>query len=537
MKKTLGLLVAFATLGLSAFTPSADAQTPITTTRIISGAARPVWVGAPAGDRERLFVVEQNTRLIRIFKNGAFNATPFLNVSTVASFNNERGLLGLAFHPNYAQNGYFFVNYTGLNGATNIVRVKVSSDPDVADFSSGLVILNISQPFSNHNGGNIVFGPDGLLYIGMGDGGSANDPGCRAQNPAELLGKMLRIDVDTIDATGSYGIPPSNPFVGQPQYRPEIWQVGQRNPWRFSFDRLTGDMYIGDVGQDAREEISFQPAGVGGINFGWKVLEGNSCNSTASCAPGTPPCGSPVYTAPIHTYNHGVGGICSVTGGVVYRGCAIPDLQGTYFFADFCSSAIWSLRYDGATVTQFTNRTASLAPGGGLNIQSITHFGEDADGELLIVDSNGGEVFKVIPNGVAPVACPPLVADQGVVPISTGGTQSLSLFVGAAHAGKLYFLIGSASGTAPGIVLDGQLLPLNIDTYTLLTAANPNQPPLGNSLGLLDGNGAASMTFSLPAGAVSPAAVGLVLHHAVAVLSPATSVDLASNAVSIELIP
>lgn len=537
MHKTIALLLGTAALGLAALVPSGDAQTTFTTTRIISGAARPVWVGAPPGDKERLFVVEQNTRLIRIFKNGAFNVAPFLNVSTLASFNNERGLLSMAFHPNYAENGYFFINYTALNGATNVARLKVSSDPDVGDFASGIVILNIPQPFANHNGGNLVFGPDGYLYIGTGDGGSGGDPGCRAQNPNELLGKMLRIDVDTIDTTGIYGIPSTNPFVGNPAYKPEIWQVGLRNPWRYSFDRVTGDMYIGDVGQDQREEISFQPAGVGGINYGWKVLEGNVCFSTAACAPGTPSCGSSVYTAPIHTYNHGVGGICSVTGGVVYRGCAIPDLQGTYFFADFCSSAIWSFRYDGATVTEFRNQTAALAPGGGLSITGITHFGEDADGELLIVDSNGGEVFKVIPVSAPAQPCPTLEANWGVVSASSGGTQTLDLNMGAASAGSFYLLAGSVSGTSPGFPLDGQVLPLNPDFYTLITVGSPNQPPLANSLGVLNGAGQATMSFGLPAGVASPSDVGLVLHHAAAVISPLGVVTSTSNAVAVKLVP
>jgi hypothetical protein len=279
-----------------------------------------------------------------------------------------------------------------------VVRYRVSAaDPDVADPGSAFTIIGpITQPFSNHNGGGIEFGPDGYLYIGMGDGGSGGDPSCYAQRGDSLLGKMLRLDVD---GGSPYAIPPTNPYVNDPAFRDEIWAIGLRNPWRFSFDRHNGDLYIGDVGQNAIEEISFQAGGTpGGVNFGWKIMEGTACFSTANCAATVPRCNDPLLRLPIHEYTHSQG--CSVTGGYVYRGCAIPDLRGTYFFADYCSHTIWSFRYAGGSLTDLRVRTAELAPGGGLTIDFITSFGVDARGELYII--GGGEVFRVLPRAPAP---------------------------------------------------------------------------------------------------------------------------------------
>jgi glucose/arabinose dehydrogenase len=373
---------------------------PLTTTRVASGFSAPIWCGSPPGDETRLFVAEQTTGNIRIIRGGMVLGTPFVTVTGINQGGGERGLLGVAFHPNYATNGYFYVNYTrAADGATMIDRYTVSGNPDIANAASRTTILGpIAQPFSNHNGGNILFGRDGYLYIGLGDGGSAGDPACRAQNRLDLLGKMLRIDVD---GAFPYAIPPSNPFNGNPQYRPEIWALGLRNPWRYCFDRLTGDLYIGDVGQNNIEEIDFQPGtSAGGENYGWKVMEGNNCFSNAACLTYVPLCNDPSLVRPIHQYTHAQG--CSVTGGCVYRGCAVPDLRGTYFFADYCSNQIWSFRYVGGVVTQFTTRTAELAPGGGLSINTITHFGEDARGEIHIVDHSGGEVFKIVSRAAPP---------------------------------------------------------------------------------------------------------------------------------------
>ena len=258
------------------------AQT-LSKTLVHSGLVRPVFVTTPAGDTDRLFIVEQgntSSRVarIRISKNGSLLPTPFLDIDNlVANSGTERGLLGLAFHPDYWNNGYFYVNYAARNAATTIRRFQVSPpNSDTVNPATGVTLLTISQPFSNHNGGMIAFGPDGYLYIGMGDGGARFDPAGNAQNPNSLLGKILRIDVDNPAPGQNYGIPPTNPLVGKPG-RDEIYHWGLRNPWRWSFDRATGDMYIGDVGQNEREEIDYVPAGEGGLNFGWRCLEATEC--------------------------------------------------------------------------------------------------------------------------------------------------------------------------------------------------------------------------------------------------------------------
>jgi glucose/arabinose dehydrogenase len=544
-------------LGLAA---SARAQA-IGTVRVADGLLKPLYVTAPKGD-PRLFIVEQTTADIKILKNGSVLATPFIDLTPVVNnVGNERGLLGLAFHPNYESNGFFYASFTAgaSPGASRVVRyTRSASNPDVADPASAFQILAVAQPFSNHNGGCIQFGPDGYLYIGFGDGGSANDPGCRAQNPGDWMGKMLRIDVD---GGSPYAVPATNPFVGVAGWQPEIWSLGWRNPWRFSFDRLNGDIYVGDVGQDAIEEISYQPAGQGGLNYGWKLMEGTGCKTSAGCSTinPPPPCNSPLYTNPIHTINQ-VGSICSVTGGYVYRGCAMPELQGTYFFADFCAATIWSFKWDGVNKTDFLNRTAELAPGGGLSIASITSFGEDGFGELYICDQ-GGEIFKIVPdsttfadcngNGledtceVATVdyadmdgnnqldACQSLSVDKAVVSTGFGGVQKHNLHAGASKAGQIYFMLGSASGSAPGSMVDGTHVPLNLDSYTIFTLSAPNVVPLVGSLGLLNGSGQATMNLTVPAGSAS--VTGLSLTHAYILFTG--SVSFASNPVGVTLVP
>ncbi len=380
----LGLLAAGASGGTNA--------TALTTVRVANGLTKPVFVCAAPGDTQRLFIVEQDGK-IKILEGGAVLTRPFLDISDiVGSSGNEQGLLSLAFHPLYQSNGFFYVDYTDTNGDTHVSRFQVSTDPDSADASSEFNLLFVDQPFSNHNGGLLAFGPnDGYLYIGFGDGGSGGDPGNRAQTDSTFLGKILRIDVD---GGTPYGIPPTNPFVGNPSVPDEFWAKGVRNPWRFSFDAATGDLYIGDVGQNNWEEVDFQPASSpGGLNFGWHCYEGNHDYNTTGCS--TPD----NYTFPITEYGHGPE--CSITGGYVYRGCAIPDLQGTYFYADYCSAEIWSFRYDGANLTEFTNRTSELAPGSGQDITGISSFGEDTYGELYICDLSDGEVFKIVPDGVA----------------------------------------------------------------------------------------------------------------------------------------
>lgn len=380
---------------VSGCAPDAAAQcnTPLTTVRVAAGLSSPVFVTAPPGDTERLFIVEQGG-VVRILDliGGVVLPTPFLEVLVTPG--GERGLLGLAFDPDYDTNGYLYVNYTRVVSSqlrTYVARYQVSAgDPNRADPFSQLVLLSIDQPFSNHNGGWIGFGPDGYLYIATGDGGSGGDPGNRAQNIEVLLGKLLRIDVRGAAPGSPYAIPPDNPFVGVAG-ADEIWAYGLRNPWRNSFDRLTGDLYIADVGQNQWEEINFQPASSpGGENYGWRCYEGNQAYNTTGC----PPAGELVF--PIHEYSHALG--CSITGGYVYRGGRLRDLRGTYFFADYCSARLWSFRYDGQQVMQLVDRTTELRPAVG-TIDSIASFGEDAAGELYICDL-GGEVFKIVPNGV-----------------------------------------------------------------------------------------------------------------------------------------
>ena len=372
--------------GLGSTATGAD----LITNRLVTGLARPVFVCAAPGDSGRIFIVEQrsgSTGRIRVFDRttNSLLSTPFLSVSVSTS--SEQGLLGMAFHPDYASNGYFFVNYTNSSGTTVIARYQVSSsNPNVANSSSAQTVLTISQPYTNHNGGCIQFGPDGYLWIGTGDGGSGGDPGNRAQDITnQLLGKMLRINVDSLP----YTIPPDNPFVSTTGDE-EIYSYGWRNPWRFSFDSLTGDLYAADVGQNAYEEVDVVAAGDGlGGNFGWRCYEGDHTYNTSGCP------SSSTMIFPVHEYAQGGSPYrCSITGGVVYRGSAIPDLQGTYFFGDYCSNQIWSFVWDGGDgINSLQDRTSELAPNVG-SIASISSFGEDADGNIYICDL-GGEVFII----------------------------------------------------------------------------------------------------------------------------------------------
>ena len=378
MKNTLLALTA-----LAATSFAAQAQN-LTTELVAQGFARPVFATSPPGDTGRLFVCEQHTGRVEIvdLATGQILGTPFIDLAV--STGNEQGLLSIAFHPDYANNGRFFVSRTASGGNTRVTEHLVTSDPNVGDPTVVQQIVAENQPFSNHNGGQIAFGPDGYLYVALGDGGSANDPGNRSQNGSTNLGKMLRLDVD---ASAPF-VPPSNPFVGNGSVLDTIWATGLRNPWRFSFDRATGDMYIADVGQNAWEEINFQPASsAGGENYGWRCMEGDHCTGLSGCA-----CNSTTLVDPIQEYSHSFG--CSVTGGYVYRGSAIPALQGTYFYADYCSSRIWSFRFVNGQVTEFTERTQELNPPGSASITTITSFGEDANGELYILEQ-GGQIWRV----------------------------------------------------------------------------------------------------------------------------------------------
>jgi len=343
---------------------------------VASGFNRPVDI-QNAGD-DRLFIVEQSGTIRIINGDNTVNSTPFISIS-VNDNGNEQGLLGLAFHPDYATNGFFYVHYTRSNGASRISRFGTTDDPDIADPNSEFEILEVDQPFGNHNGGGLVFGDDGFLYIGLGDGGSGGDPGNRAQNPAILLGKMLRIDVDNQDNGLNYAIPDTNPFVDNTSFRGEIWDYGLRNPFRFSFDDETGAMWIGDVGQSAVEEIDRGTGG--GHNYGWRCYEGSSTFNTSGCPDPSE------LTFPVAEYAHDNScGFFSVVGGYVYRGADFPTMQGLYFFSDTCADDI---RYVDATTP------AAITFSESFNGNSFVTFGEDQNKELYI-SGLAGTVYRVV---------------------------------------------------------------------------------------------------------------------------------------------
>lgn len=365
---------------LATFDP---AVTQVAVKQVLSGLDSPVFVTHAGDGSQRLFVVEK-PGIIRILANDDLLPRPFLDISErVRSSGSEQGLLGLAFPPNFADTGHFFVNYTGQDGRTVVSRFQIGAEASVADATSEFKVLEIAQPAANHNGGMLAFGPDGYLWIGTGDGGSANDRFGNGQNPDTLLGKMLRLDV-TRDPTQPYLVPSDNPWVtsvwnGQ-NVRDEVWAIGLRNPWRYSFDRLTGDLWVGDVGQGTYEEINRIPAEqkgypTGGINFGWPIMEGTHC------FPATADCNRAGLVIPVTEYSHREGG-CSVTGGYVYRGTQFPALDGVYFFGDYCSGFIWALHAgeDGSW-----QRDQVLQSG-----LAISSFGEDEAGELYVTDLSGG---------------------------------------------------------------------------------------------------------------------------------------------------
>lgn len=333
---------------------------------VVRGLRAPVFVTAPPGD-PRLFVVEQPGR-IRVIRDGRLVERPFLDLTDRVGYGGERGLLGLAFHPLYARNGFFFVNYTDRRGDTQVVRFSVSAIRDVADPASASPVLAVEQPYSNHNGGMIAFAPDGKLWVGMGDGGAGGDPHGNGQSTATLLGKLLRLDVDR----APYAIPKDNPLAGVPGARGEIWATGLRNPWRFSFDRGSPLVYVGDVGQNAWEEIDITDARTPGLNYGWNRREG-----LHAYRGGTLP---PASLQPALEYSHEDG--CSVTGGYVYRGKAIAGQQGAYFFSDYCTGWLRSFRFGDGRITD--RREWRVGPMG-----SVTSFGEDAAGELYVTSSEG----------------------------------------------------------------------------------------------------------------------------------------------------
>ncbi len=350
-------------------------------TPVVDGFTRPLYLTQAGDDSNRIFIVEQVGK-IWILRDGQLEDQPFLDIEDIispgarANAFSEQGLLGLAFHPDYRENGAFFIYYTDRQGRTVVARYQVEAEaPDVADAASGQILFQLTQPYANHNGGHIEFGPDGYLYIALGDGGAANDPLGAGQNRQLLLGSILRIDIDSAEP---YAIPPDNPFVDDAAARDEIWAYGLRNVWRFSFDRATGDMYMADVGQNQWEEINFQPSdSAGGENYGWNVWEGNHVFAGGY---------APNHVPPIFEYSHSLG--CSVTGGVVYRGAAIAELQAVYLFGDWCSGRIWGAWRDQEWAWQAAELMKTALP--------ISSFGEDEAGEVYVIDYEGA-VYRFDP--------------------------------------------------------------------------------------------------------------------------------------------
>ncbi len=440
-------------------------------TQVASALGDPTDIESAHDGSGRLFVVRQ-TGIIRVLRNGTPLAQPFLDITSKTRLDGERGLLGLAFAPGYAQNGRFYVDYTDLKGDTVIAQYRVSTNPDVADATSEIILLHITQPFANHNGGQVRFGPDGYLYIGMGDGGSGGDPMGNGQNLASLLGKLLRVDVES--APGQVRIPPDNPFVNWPGARPEIWAYGLRNPWRFSFDSVTDDLWIGDVGQDAYEEVDFQPAGsAGGQNYGWNLMEGLHC-FRAGCNPQG-------LALPVAEYTHADG--CSITGGFVYRGHGSPGLRGTYLYGDFCGGSVWGVTRQGGA---FTSR--KLAASG----FSITTFGQDEDGELYVAAGNGN--IYHITGSAAPVIMP-------------GSIVNPASFVAGLTPGSLATAFAAGVLDSPGIVTAPRL-PLSDTLDGVSVTVNGTAAPI---LAIANQNGREQVNFQVPFEVTGPSTASVVM--------------------------
>ncbi|HYH82840.1 MAG TPA: PQQ-dependent sugar dehydrogenase [Longimicrobium sp.] len=377
MKRIAPLLLVMACGGSG---PDGTPTPPITgagvrLVEVARGFEQPLYVTAPPGDA-RLFVVEQVGR-IRVVQNGAVVQAPFLDVSAKISSGGEQGLLSVAFHPSYASNGFFYVYYTDRAGDTRVERYHAAPGASTADAASAQLVLAVAQPYANHNGGLLMFGPDGKLYVGLGDGGSGGDPHGNGQNPATLLGKILRLDVD---AAQPYAIPADNPFAGQAGKRGEIWVTGLRNPWRYAFDRDAGLLYVADVGQNQWEEVNVLPAATGGQNLGWNLMESMHCYGAGGCV-------QQGLTLPVLEYSHDDG--CSITGGFVYRGSAVPAVRGHYFYSDYCRGWLRSFRWTGSAVADARQWEVG-------DLGSVSSFGEDAARELYVTTTSG-RVLKLAP--------------------------------------------------------------------------------------------------------------------------------------------
>jgi uncharacterized protein (TIGR03437 family) len=428
--------------------------------QVASGLSAPTDIQNAADGSARLFLVQQNG-IIRILKNGTVAATPFLDIHAKTTADGERGLLGLAFPPGFAQKQRFYVDYTDLNGDSIIAQYRMTSNPDVADPASEIVLLKVVQPFANHNGGQIRFGPDGYLYIAFGDGGSGGDPFGNGQNLNTMLGKLLRVDVES--QPGKLLIPPDNPFATRFGARPEVWAYGLRNPWRFSFDRLTHDLWIGDVGQDLYEEVDFQPASShGGEDYGWNIMEGLHCYNR-------PTCNMQGLTLPVAEYTHDLG--CSITGGFVYRGRVSPNLRGLYFYSDDCSGRLWALERQGNTFP--TRQVLST----GFN---VTTFGEDEAGEIYLANAGNGTVHHLV-GGSAPR-------------FTAAAVVNAASFVNGIVPGSFATVFAFGVRDDPGsAIADRFPLPLSIGGVSVTVAGVP--APVYSASNV---NGQESLSFQVP---------------------------------------
>jgi uncharacterized protein (TIGR03437 family) len=452
---------------------------------VVSGIIAPTDVQNAGDGSGRLFIVQQDGT-VRILREGALLPQPFLDIRSRTRAEGERGLLGLAFPPGFAAKQRFYVNYTDLSGNTVIAMYRVSSNPDVADSVGETALLHITQPFANHNGGQVRFGPDGYLYIGMGDGGSAGDPMNNAQNRGSLLGKLLRLDVEA--EPGSIRIPPDNPFVNTTGARPEVWAYGLRNPWRFSFDRANGDLFIADVGQDRWEEINYTSASSkGGENYGWSMLEGLVCYRAA--------CSMQGMAAPVAVYGH-QNGDCSVTGGFMYRGNLSPGLRGTYLYADYCTGRMRILRREGG---QWVSSVA-LTPGG-----QITTFGEDEAGEIYAADGQRRMLFRIEGSKA------PRIAVAGVVNAASLAPGLVAGSLATVYAAGVRDDPGIASALPLPTVLDGVSVMVNGGAAPIRTVSSRN--------------GVEKVTFQVPFEVAGPTASLVVSRSGLS--SPAVDVPVA----------
>lgn len=472
---TTGIVVSF--LACCAFGQTTSDWPQLRFIKSLSGTTLPVHV-THAGDASgRLFIVEQRGR-IRIAKGDALLPQPFLDIQSRVSCCGERGLLSVAFPPGYASKGHFYVNYTNTAGNTVIARYQVTSNPDIADPDSETSLLTINQPYANHNGGQLAFNPrDGYLYIGMGDGGSSGDPQNHAQTSTSVLGKMLRIDVES--GLPLYISPPSNPFISNASYRQEIWATGLRNPWRFSFDRETGDLYIADVGQNQYEEVNFQPAAsAGGENYGWSVTEGLHCFTQ-------PGCSTTGFTLPVAEYDHSGGGGCSVSGGFVYRGTRWPAAKGIYFYGDYCNGNVWGLR----RVSGQWQSTLLATTG-----YRISTFGEDQNGEVYVANHGTGDIYLL-------AAGSPAVTPGGVVNAASGAQGLVP--------GGIASLFGSGLTRLNGVVSAGSP-PLPVELAGTSVSVNGIKVPL---LAVANVNGIEQINFQTPFELPAPGTAKLVVTN------------------------